>query len=167
MFRTFREFAVPRRLRGFSLVTALFLLIVLAGLGVFVVTVSGLQQTSQALDVDGARAYAAAQAGIEWGLHRVLDPGDADPGLAAMPPQPPGCFATTAVPLGSEFAGLSLNVACSAATTTEVNRNLVVYTITATAVAGTGTAYATKRVVTATVSRCTDPNGASPRYGCS
>jgi MSHA biogenesis protein MshP len=162
----FRDAAVARRLHGFSLVTALFLLVVLAALGVFAVTVSGLQQTSQALDVSGARAYAAAQAGIEWALHRVLDPGNADPGLAASPPQPPGCFAATSVPLGSEFQGLSLTVACSVAATTEVNRNLTVYTITATASAGAGTPYAVQRVVTATVSRCTDHGGAAPRYAC-
>jgi MSHA biogenesis protein MshP len=58
MFRTSLE-------RGFSLVTALFLLVVLALLGVFIVAVFGLQQSAQALDVSGTRTYAAAQTGVE------------------------------------------------------------------------------------------------------
>ena len=45
----------PRQL-GFSIVTAIFLIVVLALLGVFIVSVSGIQQSSQALDVQGVRA---------------------------------------------------------------------------------------------------------------
>ena len=57
---------------GFSLVTAIFLLVILASLGAFIVTVSGLQQTSSALDVQGSRAYHAARSGIEWGTYQVV-----------------------------------------------------------------------------------------------
>ena len=48
-----------REQRGFSVVTAIFLIVVLALVGVFIVSVTGLQQSSQALDVQGARAYQA------------------------------------------------------------------------------------------------------------
>ncbi len=58
--------------RGFSTVTALFLVVVLALLGAAVVTVFGLQQTASSLDLQGARALRAAQAGIEWGMYQVL-----------------------------------------------------------------------------------------------
>ena len=57
---------------GFSLVTAIFLLVILASLGAFIVTISGVQQTSSALDVQGSRAYQAARSGIEWGTYQVL-----------------------------------------------------------------------------------------------
>ena len=63
-----------RRQRGFSIVTAIFLMVVLALLGAFIVSVTGLQQSSQQLDVQGVRAYQAARAGIEWGACQVLDP---------------------------------------------------------------------------------------------
>ena len=56
-----------RRQYGFSLPAAIFLLVVLALMGAVIVTVTGLQQSSQQLDVLGARAYQAARAGIEWG----------------------------------------------------------------------------------------------------
>ncbi|MES2739871.1 MAG: agglutinin biogenesis protein MshP [Pseudomonadota bacterium] len=61
----------PRRrcARGVSLVTAIFILVVLAGLGVAMMSIATSQQASSALDVQGARAYQAARAGIEWGLY--------------------------------------------------------------------------------------------------
>ena len=61
-----------KRHSGFSLVTAIFLLVILASLGAFIVTISGVQQTSSALDMQGSRAYQAARAGIEWGTYQVL-----------------------------------------------------------------------------------------------
>ena len=57
---------------GIALVSAIFLIVVLAGLGAIVLTVSGLQHTSSARDVMGTKAYHAARAGIEWGAYRVL-----------------------------------------------------------------------------------------------
>lgn len=61
-----------RRSGGFTIVAAIFLLVVLAGLGAFAVTVSTTQQVGSALDIQGARAYQAARAGIEWGLYKVV-----------------------------------------------------------------------------------------------
>lgn len=159
MSRTFPE-------RGFSLVTALFLLVILALLGVFIVAVFGLQQSSQALDVSGTRAYSAARAGIEWGLVQVMDPDSNDPLLVPANPQPPACFATQAVPVGTPFAGIAVSVSCTVTTTTELNRNVAVYLLTSTATAGTGTAFPISRQLTATLSRCTDPSGTAPRFSC-
>ncbi len=58
--------------RGFSLVSAIFLLIVLAALGGAIAHIASIQHTESALDVQGARAYQAARAGIEWGLFQQL-----------------------------------------------------------------------------------------------
>ncbi len=60
-----------KRQRGFSLVSAIFLLVVIAALGAFSLTLSSTQQQSAALDVQGARAYQAARTGIEWGAYQV------------------------------------------------------------------------------------------------
>ena len=59
-----------RRAAGFSIVAAIFLLTILAALGAFVVSVSTSQGIGSALDVQGARAYQAARAGIEWGVYQ-------------------------------------------------------------------------------------------------
>lgn len=156
-----------RRPGGFTLVSALFLLVVLALLGAFIVRVAGLRSAGEALDVDGTRALQAARSGIEWGLVQVMDPSNADAGLAvAGNPAPPACFATSTPALGTAFGDLSVSVSCARTLTTESNRNLAVYTLTATATRGTGTAFAVRRQLSATVSRCTDPNGAAPRYTC-
>lgn len=58
-----------RREAGVGLVTAIFLLVVLAGLGVASVTLFTAQQASSNMDLEGAKAYQAARAGIEWGLY--------------------------------------------------------------------------------------------------
>ncbi len=60
----------PRHLRqsGFAAIAAIFVLVVLAALGAFMVTSSNTQQLTSALDVQGSRAYWAARAGLEWGL---------------------------------------------------------------------------------------------------
>lgn len=61
----------PRRpARGFSIVTAIFLLVVLSALGVALLSISTMQHAESALDVQGARAYQAARAGMEWGLYQ-------------------------------------------------------------------------------------------------
>ena len=57
--------------RGFSLISAIFLLVVIAALGTFAVTLSTTQQQSVALDVLGPRAYQAARAGMEWGAFQI------------------------------------------------------------------------------------------------
>ena len=63
-----------RRSAGVGIVTAIFLLVVLAGLGVALVSIFSSQQQGIALDEQGIRAHQAARAGIEWGLfHRLQD----------------------------------------------------------------------------------------------
>lgn len=75
-----------RRSAGVGLVTAIFLLVVLSGLAVAMVAIASAQHTASALDVQGARAYQAARAGIEWGLFKKLRNGSCEPSTSfAMP----------------------------------------------------------------------------------
>jgi MSHA biogenesis protein MshP len=160
MSRTFRD-----RSGGFAIATALFLLVILALLGVFAMSVSGMHQAAQALDMGGVRAYQGARAGIEWALLQVLDADSNDAGLSASPPVPPACFASTTLALGATFDNLSATVTCSRTTTTEANRQVAVYSLVST-VSGGGAAFPVSREVRTTVSRCTDPGGTPPRYAC-
>lgn len=66
------------RSRGVGLVTAIFLLVVIAALAVAMVTVFTTQQASSALDVQGTRAYQAARAGLEWGIFKQARQGSCD-----------------------------------------------------------------------------------------
>lgn len=61
----------PDRQAGFSIVAAIFIVVVLAGLGAFIVSVSSTQNLTQALDVMNSRAAQAARTGIEWGVYQV------------------------------------------------------------------------------------------------
>jgi len=89
-----------RRIRGFAIISAIFILIVLAALGAFIVTISTNQQIGSALDVQGVRAYHAARAGIEWGLHRQLQGGSC-------------AGATSFVPAAGTLSAFTVTVTCT------------------------------------------------------
>lgn len=73
-----RRLPASRVQSGFALVTGIFLVVVLAALGAFMLFVSGLMTSAGTLDVQGSRAYQAARAGIEFGAYQILrDPGGA------------------------------------------------------------------------------------------
>lgn len=65
-----RRHATPAR--GFALVSAIFLLVILASLGAFMVSFSTVQHATSAQDVNGSRAYQAARAGMEWAAYNVM-----------------------------------------------------------------------------------------------
>ena len=66
-----REANFIHRQTGFALINAIFLLVVLAFLGVVMVTLSGVQSRTPVFALQGARAYHAARSGLEWGIAKV------------------------------------------------------------------------------------------------
>ena len=91
-----------RRSTGAGLVTAIFLLVVLAGLAVALVSVFTAQRQGVLLDEQGARAHQAARAGIEWGLFQRL--------------RGSGCAPGTIHPValsGEVLGGFAVNVTCT------------------------------------------------------
>ena len=179
--------------RGFSIVTAIFLIVVLALLGVFIVSVTGIQQASQAIDVLGVRAYQAARAGVEWGAFQVLDPNNTlnatdCTGTTTKPTMPvcPGTGGTTDLTgLSGSLSPFTVTVRCTLTTpdaangnrsTTEGNRSIWIYQLvvdacnqpSGTSCPNTGTpatGYVERRI-TATLSKCKDPTAAAPRCSC-
>jgi len=164
-----------RRERGFSIVTAIFLVVVLAMLGVFIISVTGLQQSSTQLDIQGVRAYHAARAGVEWAAFRILTPEN----LGA----PPACPAATTniAGLDGSLSAFTVTVTCTeTSTTTEGNRNVRTYRIVSIAcnepvgasclVAGNPipgpTPRYVERQVEAVLSRCNDPSAPPPKHAC-
>lgn len=73
----------PRIQRGFAIVSAIFLLVVLAALGGFIATVSTTQHIGSAQDIQGSQAYYAARAGVEWGLYQALKASSCEPSSAS------------------------------------------------------------------------------------
>lgn len=107
-----------RSAKGFAIVTAIFILVVLAVLGAFIVNVSTNQHIGSALDVQGVRAYQAARAGIEWGLYQQL--------------RTNSCVASSNLPLAAPTL-TSFTVTVTCAKSTDANNGPTVYSITSTA----------------------------------
>ena len=61
-----------RRTRGFALVLALFLIVLLGTIAAYLLTVSNVQVESGVMDEQGSRAYQAARAGLDWGAYQAL-----------------------------------------------------------------------------------------------
>ena len=70
--------------RGFSLPTAIFLLVILALLGAFMVSLSTTQNITATQDVQGSRAYRAARSGLEWALYNLKSPAIACPAASTV-----------------------------------------------------------------------------------
>jgi MSHA biogenesis protein MshP len=114
--------------RGFAIVSAIFILVVLAALGAFVVNISTNQQIGSALDVQGVRAYQAAKAGIEWGVYRIQATyAPPDPNTRVCP-----AATTSFTPSAPTLSGFTVTVTCTA-TTDGANNGPTVYTLTSTA----------------------------------
>lgn len=61
-----------RRPHGFGAIAAIVVLVVLASIAAAIVRLGGAEQSLSAQDVQAARAYQAAGAGLEWGLYQAL-----------------------------------------------------------------------------------------------
>lgn len=115
---------------GFVLPTAIFLLVVLAALAAYMVSLSRTSQISSALDIQGGRAYQASRAGIEWAAWQVVDP-------QALQPSPTPCPASpTALTLTGTLAAFTVAVSCSRTLVTDGADTVAIYQITSTATAG-------------------------------
>lgn len=57
---------------GFALMAALFIIVTLAAIGVYLLTISTGQVAAATQDEQSARAYQAARTGVEWGAYQLL-----------------------------------------------------------------------------------------------
>ncbi|MGQ0598621.1 agglutinin biogenesis protein MshP [Aquabacterium sp.] len=91
-----------RQQSGFALITAIIILVVLAGLGAFASSFIPMQQLGSAADIQGARTLLAARSGLEWGAYQVAQGG-------------PSCVASTSNTLpatASSLQGITVTVTC-------------------------------------------------------
>jgi len=109
--------------RGFALIPALFLIVVLGALGVIAIRVGTGQQQAVTMALEEARALAAAQAGIEWGAYQSVNG---------------GCAPSTTLNL-SEAAlnGFTVVVTCAVTTFTDGAAISSSYVLQSTATTGT------------------------------
>ena len=72
---TMNTMSPPTNHTGFAMISAIFILVVLAALGAFGVGISNMQHMSSALDVESTRALHAARSGLDWAAYRVTQDG--------------------------------------------------------------------------------------------
>lgn len=59
--------------RGFAIPSAIFLLVIFALLGAYMMSFSSTQHMAAAQDLQGARAYRAASMGLEWAVAKLCN----------------------------------------------------------------------------------------------
>ena len=137
------------------LLLAFFLLVILSALGVFMLSISTMQQTTSTQDLQGSKAYQAAKAGIEWGAYQVMTPENSiAPGPIVAPY---ACPASTPVPaMGGALTGFAVTVQCAlSASLIEGGNTIRIYQLTSTARFGVAPATNyVERSITATINTC-------------
>jgi len=121
---------------GFSLVSAIFLLVVLAGLGAYAVRLHTLQQQTVTAGLRGAQAFEAARTGAAWGAYRALTLGVCGPGTLNL--------------TEGAMAGFRVSVQCTQRTHTEGTAMVNVFVFDVRAEAGVygGPDYVSRRLQT-------------------
>ena len=94
---------------GFAIISAIFIVVVLALLGAFAARISGTQHIGSALDLQSARVLQAARSGLEWGMYQWAH------GASYT------CPATTNLAMpgtATSLAGITVTVTCTSTGTT-------------------------------------------------
>lgn len=122
------------RQHGVSLVSAVFLLVVLAALAVFAVRLGTLQQQTVSVNLRAAQAFHAARAGVAWAAHRSLGAG--------------WCGSTTLSLTEAGAGGFEVTVDCAQSTHVEGGSTTTVFIIDVLAEAGSygGPDYVSRRL---------------------
>ena len=122
--------------KGFTLVMAIFILLVTSLLGIYMLRMSAVELDTSNYAFQGARAYQAARAGIEWAVADILNGGNCTQ-----------VSAQTAMTF-TGINGFTVSLSCSSQTFSEGSLNPIVYTITATSQYGVFSAsnYASRQI---------------------
>ncbi len=119
---------------GFALMSAIFLLVVLAALGAYAVRISSVQQQTANLALLSAQAFHAARTGAAWGAHQAVNLGI--------------CGATTLNLSEGGSNGFRVDVSCAASSHVEAGNTITVYVIDVLAESGVygGPDYVSRRI---------------------
>lgn len=107
--------------RGFALMMAVFMIVTLAAIGLYLVTVSSGQTMAVLQDEEGARAYQAARTGIEVAAYQIL--------------RSATCTPTQTIVLGQGLTGFIAVATCAQVNTvgeTEGGTPIAVFQVTST-----------------------------------
>ncbi len=74
-----------KKQKGFSIIMAIFILVVLSLLGGYMVKLSGVQHSTSVNVIQSARAYQAARAGASWSIAKISSGGGCSDITSASP----------------------------------------------------------------------------------
>jgi len=142
----------PDMQKGFTLVSTIFIIVVLAILGSFITVLATVQHISTAQSLEGVRAYYAAYSGMEWAIYEATTTAVSRDLICPAPPEAvPG---TQNNPGVATVNGFTIDVGCeSVGAVIEAVNPYYVDTLTITAKRGIigSPDYVTRKIV-ATVS---------------
>jgi MSHA biogenesis protein MshP len=116
-------------IKGFSIISAVFILVILALVGGFSLNLSTRMSASTSLSTDGIRAYYAARSGLQWGIYQVVT-------------TPASCPATTTLTFTQQgLKNFSTIVSCTSTSITESSTTFNLFSITSVASRGLSTDY--------------------------
>lgn len=101
--------------QGFSIITAIFVLVVVGLLGGYMVRMTGVEASTSNLAVQGVRTYLSARAGLEWAMVKIST----------------GSTCTSVDGKSYTLDGFNVNLTCTSQSFTEGTRNYSVYTVNA------------------------------------
>ena len=99
---------------GFAAISAIFLLVVLAAMGAFMLTFSNTQQLNSAQDLQGSQSYWAARGGLEWAIGTVKTSSSACPAAGTAP---------------ATIDGFTITVTCTRNAYTEGINTVVIFSL--------------------------------------
>ncbi|MBI3574816.1 MAG: pilus assembly protein MshP [Gammaproteobacteria bacterium] len=138
------------RQRGFAIVSAIFLVLVFAVVGGYMLTLSGVEHSTVDRALLNARAYFAARAGMEWGIHQAVS----HPTVGSGTCSPAASFTLT----GGSFVAVNVSVECTQTSASGGARTYYIYYLKSTASYGTaGTSDYIERKLEASVCRSDNP----------
>lgn len=136
--------------RGVALVNAIFIIVALAALGGYMLSISGVQQTTTNRALISARTLIAARAGLEWGIHRAVAP----PTLGSGQCSPSVVFGLT----GDGLEDIQVTVECTTTVYGTAGGQANIYYIVSTARnSSTSTTEYAERKLEATLCRSASP----------
>ncbi len=124
-------------------------------------------QQGQVLQIQSARALAAAKSAAEWGLWKVSDP---EAALGLNGSTLPDCFPDQAIAIPAPLDSVTVNITCSrlpaSGTIDEGGLRLASYRIVAVATSGGTGQDMVQRQIEARHTVCKNPGGTGPKYAC-
>lgn len=133
---------ISKKNSGFTLITTIFIIVILSILTGFIVGIAGLMRQSGNLTVNGVRAYYAARAGLEWGVIQVAP-------VSSPPASCPFSSPTTLNLTQQGLNGYTVAVSCSMNSYSEAGATVRIFQITSVATFGSATSsdYASRTLV--------------------